>query len=244
MYKKDGRKHKVPHMPARIDVIQSATGVLLALFIAGHLVFESTILIGKDAMLAMTRFFEGYYFFGEAYPWIVSILAAIVFVLFIVHALTALRKFPSSYHQYRIYRQHMLRMQHSDTSLWFWQVVTGFMMFFLGSVHLYMMMANPADIGPYASSDRMVGEWMWPLYLLLLFSVVLHAAIGFYRVVLKWGWFEGKNPRANRMLLKKILTGAAWFYLALGVFSIGTYVAIGIDHADRAGERYHQETHS
>jgi fumarate reductase subunit C len=241
MYKKDGRKHKVSHIPARIDVIQSATGVLLALFIAGHLIFESSILLGKDAMLAMTRFFEGYYFFGTAYPWIVSVLAAIVFVLFVVHALTALRKFPASYRQYRIYRRHMAQMRHSDTSLWFWQVVTGFMMFFLGSVHLYMMMANPADIGPYASSDRMVGEWMWPLYLLLLFSVVLHAAIGFYRVVLKWGWFEGKNPRANRMLLKKILTGATWFYLALGVFSIGTYVVIGIDHADRAGERYHQE---
>jgi len=244
MYKKDGRKHKVPHMPARIDVIQSVTGVLLALFIAGHLIFESSILFGKEAMLAMTRFFEGYYFFGEPHPWIVSILAAIVFALFITHALTALRKFPASYRQYRIYRQHMQRMQHSDTSLWFWQVVTGFMMFFLGSVHIYMMMANPADIGPYASSDRMVTGWMWPLYLLLLFSVVLHAAIGFYRVVLKWGWFEGNNPRANRVVLKKILTGMTWFYLGLGVLSIGTYVAIGIDHADRAGERYHQEARS
>lgn len=58
----------ISHIPARLDFIQSASGLILALFIVAHLLFEASILISKDAMLAVTHFFEGYYFFGESYP--------------------------------------------------------------------------------------------------------------------------------------------------------------------------------
>ena len=112
-------------------------------------------------------------------------------------------------------------------------------MFFLGSVHLYIVMSQPGDIGPYASSDRMVTEWMWPLYLLLLIAVVLHAAIGMYRLSLKWGWFEGKNAKKSRKVLKKIQYGLIAFFMTLGLLSIATYMKIGYEHQDRAGERYH-----
>lgn len=226
--------------PARLDFIQSTTGLILGLFIIGHILFEATILISKDAMYAMTRFFEGYYFFGETYPGIISFLAGSIFVIFIVHSLSALRKFPASYRQYRIFRKHAAQFGHSDTTLWLWQVITGFMMFFLGSVHLYMMMANPAEIGPFASADRIVSGWMWPLYLVLLISVVLHAFIGLYRLALKWGWFEGPKPKQSRKVMKKIMIAAVVFYLGIGLAALGTYIAIGIEHLDHVGERYHQ----
>lgn len=228
----------ISHMPARLDFTQSITGLILALFIAAHLLLEASIIISKDAMYSVTKFFEGYYFFGEAYPGIISFMAAAIFFIFILHALIAMRKMPSSYRQYFIYKQHMHQFQHSDTTLWFYQAVTGFMMLFLGSVHLSMMMSNPSEIGPFASADRIYSEWMWPLYLLLLISVVLHAAIGLYRLALKWGVFEGKNFRKSRRLMKKIMLVSIIVYLTISLLSLGTYTLIGYKHSDRKGERY------
>lgn len=228
----------ISHMPARLDFMQSITGLILALFIAAHLLFEASIMISKDAMLVVTKFFEGYYFFGEAYPGIISFLAAFIFVIFILHALIAMRKLPSSYRQYYLFKKHMVRFQHSDTTLWFYQAVTGFMMFFLGSVHLYMMMSSPGKIGPYASADRIYSEWLWPLYLLLLISVVLHAAIGLYRLALKWGFFAGKNPKKSRQVMKKVMLASVLVYLTIGLLSLGTYTMIGYEHREQAGERY------
>jgi hypothetical protein len=59
-----------------------------------HMAFVSSILLGKDAMWTVTKFFEGYFFFGRSYPWIVSIAVATVIALVVLHALLAVRKFP------------------------------------------------------------------------------------------------------------------------------------------------------
>ena len=69
--------------------------------------------------------------------------------LLVVHAMLALRKFPIDYRQYRAFRDHMGTMKHDDTTLWWWQVVTGFAMFFLASIHLYVMLTRPDRIGPF-----------------------------------------------------------------------------------------------
>jgi len=99
-------------------------------------------------------------------------------------------------------------------------------------------MSRPEDIGPYASADQAVSEMMWPLYILLLLAVELHGAIGLYRLCVKWGWFEGKNPRESRKKLRSAMWAITIFFLLLGSLTFGTYVKIGIAHADRAGERY------
>ncbi len=187
----------------------------------------------------MTIFFEGYYLFGEKYPVIITILAIFISSVFVLHALIAMRKFPASYRQYKIFRSHMHGMKHMDTSTWFIQIVTGFVMFFLGSIHLFIVMTQPGNIGPYASSDRMISEWMWPLYLLLLIAVVFHAGIGMYRLMLKWGFFEGKNAKKSRKVLKKIQYVFIAFFMTLGLLSIATYMKIGYDHQVNVGERYY-----
>ena len=43
---------------------------------------------------------------------------------------------------------------------------------------------------------------MRPLYLLLLFAVETHGGIGLYRLALKWGWLEGRDPSASRRRLR------------------------------------------
>lgn len=229
-------------MPARLDFAQSASALFLALFMWGHMFFVSSILLGKDVMYTVTKFFEGYYFFGKPYPAFVSLIVAFVFAIFILHALLAMRKFPSDWREYRAFRRHQKQLKHSDTSEWFVQVYTGFAMFFLGSVHLYLMMTHPGEIGPYASADRVWSGWLWPLDLLLLLAVEFHGGIGLYRLAIKWGWFEGDDPRRTRRMLVRLKWGIIAFLLTLGLMSLAAYMRIGIEHADRVGERYEPGT--
>ena len=241
------QKHHNSKLFARLDFLQSFTGILLALFISGHILFESSILISKDAMYAMTQFFEGYYFFGEKHPVIVSFLAITILFIIIVHAVLALRKFPSNYRQYKRFGMHMQRMHHHDTSLWAIQVATGFAMFFLASVHLYIMIATPEKIGPIVSSQRVALDMMWPLYILLLFSVVVHAAIGVYRLILKWGFFEAdkqKYMKQRRATLRTAMYFVITFYLVVGISSLAKYMYIGYSDEYKVGERYHPTEHA
>ncbi|MDH3281706.1 MAG: fumarate reductase cytochrome b subunit [Gammaproteobacteria bacterium] len=225
-------------VPAWLDLLQSASGLLLVGFLWLHMFFVASILLGKKAMYVVARFFEGYYFFGKSYPIIISILVAVICAIFILHAALAMRKFPSNYRQYRTFREHKNMLQHTDTNLWFVQVYTGFAMFFLGSVHLYIMLTQSDQIGPYASADRVWSEWMWPLYLLLLLAVEFHGAIGLYRLAVKWGWFEGQDAGKARARLKRVKWGITLFFLTLGLLTLVAYIKIGIEHQDRAGERY------
>ena len=236
------KNKKIDKMPARLDFLQSFTGLILALFISGHILFESSILVSNEMMYKVTIMFEGYYFFGETYPGIISFLAGAIFIIFISHAAIAIRKFPSNYKQYKIIKQHTKQMHHSDSSLWIIQIITGFIMFFLGSVHLYIMMTQPSNIGPYASSSRVVDEFMAPLYFALLLSVVSHAFIGLYRLALKWGFMEGRDAKKSRATFKVILKSMIAIYLILGLLALTRYINIGLNHDFSDGVKYRSQT--
>ena len=224
--------------PARLDLAQSATGLVLALFMWGHMFFVSSILLGKDAMWRITKFFEGYFFFGTSYPWVVSVAVAGVIALIVVHAALAVRKFPANFRQLATYRAHMRMMAHEDTTLWFWQLITGFAMFFLAPVHLYVMLSRPDRIGPFESADRVWSDHFWPLYILLLLAVELHGGIGLYRLAVKWGWLSGPGADATRVRLKRLKWAITVFFLVLGFTTLAAYVKIGIEHQGRYGEPY------
>jgi succinate dehydrogenase subunit C len=228
-------------VPARLDLAQSLTGLALGLFMWAHLLLVSSILLGEEAMARITMMMEASFLnpSGDGgYPILVTFVAMFIFLIFVAHAGLAMRKFPASWKQHRILRSHIKMMKHGDTTMWYTQVITGFVMFFLGSVHLYVIMTQPDKIGPYASADRFVTGWMWPLYFVLLFAVELHGGIGMYRLAIKWGWFTGKDPRKSRRRLKIVKWSLTGFFLALGLASFAAYVKIGIEHSDRAGERH------
>ncbi|MDH5561326.1 MAG: fumarate reductase cytochrome b subunit [Deltaproteobacteria bacterium] len=232
---------KKSRTPARLDFYQSATGLILGLFMWAHMLLVSSILLGNESMYWVAKSLEASFLSKDpthGYPILVTFAVLGVFFLFIVHAGLAVRKFPSSWKQHRVFRSHMKMMKHKDTNIWYTQVVTGFIMFFFGSVHLYIMMTHPDKIGPYASSDRFVSDWMWPLYLILLLAVEAHGTIGLYRLAVKWGWFDGKNPVSNRKKLKFLKNLLAIFFIVLGLFTFAAYVKIGIEHRDKQGERY------
>jgi fumarate reductase subunit C len=219
--------------PARLDLLQSGTGLLLALFMWGHMFFVASILLGETAMWSITRMFEGYFFFGGAHPRLVSCVVAGVLLLFVLHALLAMRKFPADYRQYRTLRAHVKAMRHVDSALWIWQVYTGFALFFLASAHLYQMLVWPQNIGPYASADRVWSDGLWPFYLLMLLALEVHGGIGLYRLAMKWNW-----PGFSRNFLKKLKWALTGFFLILGLMTLGAYMKIGFEHQARYGERY------
>jgi fumarate reductase subunit C len=224
--------------PARLDLLQSGTGLLLALFMWVHMLFVSSILLGNDAMWAVARFFEGYFVLGRRAPALVALVVATVIVLFVAHAALALRKFPASFAEYHRFRIHMAGMRHEDTTLWYWQVVTGFALFFLASLHLGTMLTRPGRIGPFESGDRVWTDHLWPVYLVLLFAVEVHAGVGLYRLALKWGWFAGADPNATRRRLRALKWTLTAVLVVLGLATLAAYVRIGIGHAGHYGEPY------
>lgn len=235
------RTMKIQPWPARWDLIQSGSGLLLGLFLWAHMFLVSSILLGKDAMYFVARLFEGEPIFGKPYPILVSGFAVFITATIMVHALLALRKFPGNYQQYQALSKHIAGFKHSDTRLWYLQVITGFALFFLAPVHLYQLIMHPADIGPYASSDRIWSGTFWPLYLILLFVVETHSGIGMYRLAIKWGWFLGNDPIKNRQRLQTVKWCLTLFFIVLGLLTLAAYMKIGREHAADAGQHYQSQ---
>jgi fumarate reductase subunit C len=224
--------------PAWLDVIQGASGLVLVLFMWTHMFMVSSILLGKDANYFVARMFEGEPLFGKPYPLLVSAIAGLIAALFVLHAMVAIRKIPSSWREYQAFRHHAKSFGHAETSLWMLQVVTGFILMFIAAAHLYQMMVHPSDIGPYASADRIwSGRW-WPLYVVLLFAVELHAIVGLYRLALKWGWFTDKKGRTDRRKLQLVAASLIVFFLALGLTTLAAEMKVGYEHRHKVGERY------
>src|SRR6476660_5851532 len=84
------QKTRKSHWPAKLDFVQSASGLFLGLFMWGHMAVVSTILISNDAMWWVTKMFEGQFFFGRSYPGIVAAVVALVTVMFVLHGLLAM----------------------------------------------------------------------------------------------------------------------------------------------------------
>ena len=233
-------KPRSSRLPARLDLAQSGTGLILGLFMWVHMLLVGSIILGKGAFDFVAKTMELAFLSdtGHGYPIAVFFAVSGVFTLFIVHALLGMRKFPISWRQHRIIRDQMQMMKHTDTNLWYIQVVTGFVMFFAGSVHLYTMLVNPGGIDPFLSADRVVSGNYWFLYLVLLICVELHASIGLYRLCMKWGWFKGKDARLSRKKLKTLKNRLMIFFFAIGFLALFMFIIIGWKHRENAGERY------
>ncbi|MCP3945095.1 MAG: fumarate reductase cytochrome b subunit [Desulfobacteraceae bacterium] len=235
---------KKSRIPAWLDLAQSGTGLILGLFMWVHMLLVGSILLGKGSFNFVAKTMELSFLSntGHGYPLAVFCAVFIIFTLFIIHALLGVRKFPISWKQHRIMRDQMQMMKHMDTNLWYIQVVTGFLMFFLGSVHLYIMLTHPGSIDPYLSADRVVSDNMWFLYLILLICVELHGTIGIYRLCMKWGWFAGKDAKESRKKLKLVKNRLTIFFLSVGVLALLVFIIIGINHRAKVGERYKTNT--
>ena len=223
------------------EIISGGSGLVLALFMWGHVVLVGSILTGERGFDWLATFLEDYYI---AQPTIVAI-----FVLFLVHAVFAARKIPAQLAErkritelskglrnsgrenvatrtpYSPFRPHL------ESMLWIWQVRTGMIMLVLGSFHLVLLFLDIytplyGDMAGIESATSMarVQAGLWLPYAILLLCVEFHAGVGLYRLAVKWGadlWF-------SRATLHRIEQVIFWVFLGLGALTL-TVLAGWID---------------
>ncbi|NDY72306.1 fumarate reductase cytochrome subunit b [Desulfobacter hydrogenophilus] len=228
---------KKSRLPARLDFLQSFTGLVLGLFVCVHIVLNASIIPGPRAFNWVSQNMALSFLSntGQGYPIAVFFAVFVVSTVFIVHALLGIRKFPISWKQHRIMKDQMAMMKHQDTNLWYIQALTGFLMLFVGSVHLYTMLTHPGSIDAYLCANRVVSHNTWFVYLVLLVCVVFHGNIGLYRLCMKWGWFQGidyQKGRANRAKLKNLRNKLIIVFLSAGLLALTVFMINGLRHKD------------
>lgn len=191
-------ENKKSKIPALQDKLQSLTGLVLAVFMIFHMLFTGSIVLGKDAFNAVVHFAEP----GGIYL-ITNFVAFVIFVIFVAHAFFAMRKFPANYRAYQAFKAHKIRMRHCDTTLWWFQFLTGFLLFFFASMHIINIV-----FGEQITADLSITRFsqLHIFYLLLIIVTVTHASIGTYRLYMKWISIEGTKheAEAKRAKIKKI----------------------------------------
>ena len=211
------------------EAISGGSGLLLALFMWGHVVLVGSILTGERGFDWLATMLEDYYI---AQPTVI-----VIFVLFVVHAVFSSRKIPAQLRE----RKRMIELArglrnsgrepvatrteyspfrpHTESMLWIWQVRTGMVMLVLGSFHLVLLALDIftplyGDIAGIESGTSMarVSAGLWLPYAVLLLCVEFHASVGLYRLAIKWGadlWMS----RATLHRLEQIIF---WVILGLG----------------------------
>ena len=200
------------------ELLSGGSGLVLALFMWGHMVLVGSILTGERGFNWLAGMLEHYYI---AQPTVLGI-----FALFLVHAALAARKIPAQLAQ----RRQMIKLgrdlkassgfdPHVESLLWIWQVRTGMLILVLGSFHVILLSMDTLTplfgerIGIEAvTSVARVSAGLWLPYAILLICVEFHAGVGLYRLAIKWG--AGKLLARNTLrILEHILL---WFFLGLG----------------------------
>ncbi len=211
------------------EVISGGTGLVLALFMWGHVVLVGSILTGERGFDWLATMLEDYY--------IAQPTVAIILALFLVHAVFAARKIPAQLEE----RKRMAKLAtglrnsgrekvatrtpyspfrpHLESMLWIWQVRTGMIILVLGSFHLILiavdiftpLFGNMAGIESVTSLAR-VQAGLWLPYAILLLCVEFHASIGLYRLAIKWG----ADLWLSRAALHRIEQVIFWVVLVLG----------------------------
>lgn len=213
--------------PLIYELISGASGLLLALFMWGHMILVGSILTGRRGFDWMATVLEDYYI---AQPTVLAI-----FVLFLVHAYFAARKIPAKVEERRVLlrlsrdlsdtaasRNHAYQ-PHLESMLWIWQLRTGVVILVLGSFHIMLLgldVLTPvfglrAGIEAETTVARVSGG-LWLPYAILLLCVEFHASVGLYRLAVKWGAGRFLSRRVLRVLEQILL----WSILALGAVTL------------------------
>ena len=220
------------------ELISGGTGLVLALFMWGHVVLVGSILTGERGFDWLATMLEDYFI---AQPTVIAI-----FSLFLIHAVFAARKIPAQLRERNRIIELAKGLKHSgrekvatrtdyspfrphlESMLWIWQVRTGMLMLVLGGFHLTLitldifspLFGNAAGIESLTSMAR-VQAGLWIPYAILLLCVEFHASVGLYRLAIKWGADLWLSRNAMHIIEQVI------FWVILVVGSVTLFVLAG-----------------
>lgn len=212
------------------ELVSGGSGLVLAVFMWGHMFLVGSILTGERGFDWLAGGLERVY--------IAQPTVAVIFFLFLVHAVMASRKIPGQLAERRRMRAlasglrrpaanttgRVLPFQpHLESMLWIWQVRTGMVILVLGSFHLILVAVDVLTplfgerVGiEAATSIARVGGGLWVLYGVLLVCVELHASVGLYRLAVKWG----VGSRITRKTLWRLERVIFFVFLGLGLVTL------------------------
>ena len=219
-----------PRRQVLYELASGVSGLVLAVFMWGHMLLVGTILTGERGFDWIATALEDYY---VAQPTVIGIAA-----LFLVHAAMASRKIPAQLRERRRMRRlaaglksrssvvsaDVLRWKpHMESTLWLWQVRTGMVILVLGSFHLLLIALDVFTplfgdrVGiEAATSMARVGSGLWLVYGVLLLCVEFHAGVGLYRLAVKWG-IGGRLSRGTLWRLEQLVF---FVFMGLGVVTL------------------------
>ena len=228
----------------RDERISGFTGVFLALFMWGHMLFVSSILTGEQTFNFIADLFE--------HTWLAQITIILITIVFFVHFVTASRKIPRGLRD----RKKIIKLcksikgsknrwnqeitsdirlrNHSETILWIWQVRSGMAILILGSIHLFIVGTDilqrslgGAGITALESTGR-VGSGLWLLYVALLICVEFHAGVGLYRFAVKW-WIGKQLPLVGKVTRRKTHLVEQFiliFFIIIGIVTLAVLAGL------------------
>ncbi len=163
----------------RLDFFQVLSGVLLAIFVFGHLCLVSSVLLGPQVFDGLAWFLEEVY--------IAQIILPCIFLLIIAHFVIAARKMPFKQGELTVYLKHAKAMNHKETWAWLAQVVTGIVLIAFALIHVWEVLAD-LPITTEKSAARMQEAGAGLFYLVLMLAAWIHVGIGIFRMGVKYGY--------------------------------------------------------
>lgn len=198
---------------AGYDWGQMLTGLALSLFIVVHFLSVASILLGVRAMTGLDAFFEG---IG-----LTQLGGPAIAVLLLVHFILAARKIPVRSGEQAVFWAHARRLRHDDTWLWLVQAATGMVILLLAVTHVWVVLTD-LPLTAVKSAARVQGGWWLAFYLVLLPATVVHAAVGIYRLGVKWGLVG----RPGRRTLATVQNVGIVFFLVLGAITLVRFLFV------------------
>ena len=166
-----------------MELFELGTGLLLLGFLQFHLLAVSSIIFGAAAFNRDSARMDEYYISYVGIP--------LVILAILAHGLLAMRKAPWKFQEMRVYLQHSRRLAHLDTWAWGVQIVTGLIILVLAAIHVWSVLLT-WPIEAASSAARIQGGY-FSSFVLLLLAAEIHAMVGLYRILVKWGWFHRKK---------------------------------------------------
>ncbi len=203
---------KSPRLEAWMELVELATGLFLFIFLQFHLLAVSSILLGAAAFNRDSARMDEYYLSYVGIP--------LVILAILVHGLVALRKAPWKFQEMRVFLQHSQRLAHLDTWAWLVQIITGMLILVLATAHIWTVLLN-WPIEAARSAARIQGGY-FSFFLLLLLTAEIHAMVGLYRILVKWGWFHRKK-------FTSYLVYSTIFLVGLGFITLLAFYFLSFD---------------
>lgn len=192
---------------AFMDWIQMLSGAVLVLFMWCHMILVSSVIISPAIMNAIAWFFEATYMAQLGGP--------CIFLVFLMHFVLAARKIPFTAGDQKTIWSHAKLLKHRDTWLWIVQAGTAMVVLIMGGIHMWVVL-NDLPITAAKSAARMANGGWTLFYIVLLPAVELHVSVGFYRILVKWGFITtNTRPKAKRAELILFAT-----FMTVGILTI------------------------